>query len=119
MWIYEQETGRLLHGDELVGIGYSGKGLGKNNPVVQTEHNVGPIPTGLWEIGEPFDSEDHGPHAMHLTPLEGTTTYGRYGFLLHGDSITHPGEASEGCIIQSRTTRNTVSSSGDKLLKVI
>src|ERR1035438_5538324 len=34
-----------------------------------------------------------------LTPESGTNTFGREGFLIHGDSVQNPGTASHGCII--------------------
>ena len=34
-WAYNQNTGHLPHDGVLVGIGYSGRGAGKNNSVAQ------------------------------------------------------------------------------------
>jgi hypothetical protein len=44
--------------------------------------------------------------------------FGRCGFFCHGDSIAHPGHASDGCIIQDLTTRHRMWSSGDHELDV-
>ena len=38
---------------------------------------------------------------------------------MHGDSIEHPGAASEGCIIVARPIREQVWESGDRKLQVI
>src|SRR5258708_6996311 len=106
MWIYVQRTGNLYdkHG-ELTGTGYSGHDVGKNNPADQGTANLGPVPQGDYYIGGPFDSPTHGPYCLRLTPAPTTNTLGRSGFLMHGDSIKHPGMASEGCIIMPRPVR--------------
>jgi hypothetical protein len=119
MWTYKQATGELSHDGVLVGTGYSGFGAGKNNPADQAIPDVGPIPTGNWIIeGPPFDSAEHGPYVMRLTPEQGTNAHGRSGFLLHGDSVEHPGAASRGCIVMPRPIREQVWASGDRKLQV-
>jgi hypothetical protein len=44
---------------------------------------------------------------------------GRGGFYLHGDLAGHYESASEGCIVQPRTTREAAWSSPDHQLKVV
>jgi hypothetical protein len=39
--------------------------------------------------------------------------------LIHGDSINHPGDASEGCVVLSRAVRQTIAASGDTDLEVV
>ena len=123
MLTYEQSSGRLTneHGT-LIGECYSGHDNGKNNPALQQVPNIGPIPVGVYRIGQPFDDEGHlGKFVMSLTPLPQTETFGRSGFYMHGDSSTHCGGASEGCIIAGPLTRHRVAAtlaSGDGLLKV-
>jgi hypothetical protein len=56
---------------------------------------------------------------MHLTPDLSNAMFGRSEFLCHGDSIEHPGAASEGCIITPRVVRHLLWSSGDHELTVI
>lgn len=122
MWTYEQATGILRNPNGgVAGSGYSGAGAGKNNPELENIVDVGPIPTGLYTIGEMYDAtnEGHGPDALPLTPDTENQMYGRSGFLMHGDSIAHPGSASEGCIIQALAVRIVVNSSSDKRLCVI
>jgi len=120
MWTYVQKTGELLQDGSHVENGYSGLDQGKNNPSLQAVHDLGPIPTGDWTItGPPFNSPDHGPFVLHLVPANGTNTFGRAGFLMHGDSSEHPGEASKGCIIMPRTIREKVWASGDTELTVV
>ncbi|EOW6741402.1 hypothetical protein ACOZ0W_000484 [Cronobacter dublinensis] len=43
---------------------------------------------------------------------------GRDGFMIHGESTAHPGEASDGCIILSLTNRKIIAASDDKILVV-
>ena len=120
MYTYDQTKGLLTDdAGNIVGQGYSGFQIGKNNPQWQSVSDVGPIPRGIWSIGEPFDSPDHGPMAMPLKPVAGTLTMGRSGFLMHGDSLDHPGQASRGCIIMPHDTRAQVASGTDRTLQVI
>ena len=118
-WVYEQSTGKLLKDDDYVATGYAGKGEGKNNPDMQDVQAVGPLPRGWWTIGAPRDTPTHGPYVLTLTPDEDTETYGRSGFLMHGDSVSDPGNASLGCIIQARKIRERVWTSGDHRLEVV
>lgn len=119
MWIYKQSTGQLFRNGEQVGQGYSGHAEGKNNPDMQDRPDVGPIPQGQWCILEPRDTMQHGPFVMPLIPKDFTETFGRSGFLMHGDSSQHPGMASLGCIIMPRPIREKVNASGDHDLEVI
>jgi hypothetical protein len=119
MWIYNQADGTLSKDGQVTGQGYSGFGAGKNNPAMQNVQDEGPIPQGFWGIGPPEDTVTHGPHVMALTPAEGTVTFDRDGFLIHGDAAAHPGSASHGCIILSHDLRVGISSSGDTQLQVV
>jgi len=120
MWTYEITTGKMFDPTaRLEGMGYSGAGADKNVPADENVPDQGPIPEGMYTIGEPFDSPDHGPYVMRLTPDATNREYGRGGFLLHGDSIKNPGTASKGCIIQSHSTRVAVGTSTDKRLQVV
>lgn len=120
MWTYNQSNGALSKDGILVGIGYSGAGEGKNCPQREAIRDVGPIPQGSWEIcGPPIDTAEHGPYVLRLEPTPVTQTFGRVGFLMHGDSIEHPGQASKGCIIMARNVRTRVYQSGDTKLLVI
>jgi hypothetical protein len=51
--------------------------------------------------------------------MPGTVTYGRTDFRIHGDSIQHPGQASNGCIILKKSIREKIICSGDTELEVI
>jgi Protein of unknown function (DUF2778) len=118
--IYEQATGILLSpSGEVLGKGYSGFGEGKNKPDAQAESNVGPLPRGLYTIAEPHDDAHVGPYAMRLTPLTDTNTFGRSDFLIHGDSVQHPGQASHGCIIMPRSVREAIWASDSHTIEVV
>ena len=123
MWTYKQSTGEIAQQDGAIltplGSGYSGAGESKNDPQSQVIHNEGPIPQGLYKINGPVNSEKHGIFALPLTPDPQNLMFGRAGFLIHGDSIEHPGQASEGCIILARPIRQQIWDSGDHQLTVI
>jgi hypothetical protein len=119
-WTYVQKTGELEQNGSRVAIGYSGFGAGKNNPQMDNVANIGPIPHGEWTIcGPPTDTIEHGPYVLRLDPAPNTETFGRSGFLMHGDSKESPGCASRGCLIFSRPQREQVWNSGDRDLKVV
>ena|SRR5271165_1808861 len=121
MWTYEQISGNMKDAlGTLRGIGYSGAPpFGKNNPSLQNVKDVGPIPCGTYQLTEPFDSTDHGPYVMGLLPASENEMFGRSGFLLHGDSMEHPGQASKGCIVMPKVIRESIWQSGDHALQVV
>ena len=96
-WTYQQSTGNLSHNGKHVATGYSGKGVGKNNPAKERVKFVGPIPRGTYSIGPAYHDPTRGPVVMRLTPTGGQDIFGRDGFLIHGDSSKHPGEARVAC----------------------
>lgn len=120
MWTYAQKTGGLWCDGKQVGSGYSGCDEGKNDPDMQAVPDVGPIPQGEWLIvGPPVNTPGHGSYVLRLQPAPETETFGRSGFLMHGDSIESPGCASKGCVIMPRATREAVWNSGDTHLEVV
>lgn len=119
MWKYQQQTGNLTsQSGNVVGTGYSGFGSGKNNPAYQSVPDVGPCPEGFYNIEAPVDTESHGPYVLRLEPFAENNMFGRDGFLMHGDSKEHPGEASHGCLIFPRMVRELVWNSGDHQIEV-
>lgn len=119
MFVYNQTTGTLYHGSLLLGTGYAGNGEWKNKPAAQTVEGHGPLPVGFYTIGPVHDDPKLGPCVMALTPDAGNQMFGRSAFFLHGDEIAHPGDGSDGCIVQPRVTRSTVALSSDRRLQVI
>lgn len=121
MITYSQSTGALRDANgKLLGTGYSGHGDGLNNPRAQAAPDVGPIPQGLWSIGSPIDTAEHGPFVLPLIPHSATDCFGRSGFLIHGDEVEHPGQhlASKGCIVLPLAGRQAAWNSGDHVLEV-
>lgn len=119
MWIYSQSTGKLWDKNgKFYHQGYAGKGEGKNNPDQEGVPFVGPIPRGKYVIGEAYNSPDKGPLVMTLRPID-HDALGRTDFLVHGDSIKNPGEASEGCVIMPRYVRAQINDSDDKEFFVV
>lgn len=120
-WRYSQSSGMIvslaLHHWEKC---YAGKGDGKNNPILQNVHYVGPLPRGDYKIiGPPFDDPHMGPKILGLSPMPLTQMFGRTGFFMHSDSLSHPGAASEGCIVTSLQLREIIWDSGDHVLEVV
>lgn len=122
MWTFIQDSGQLFKDNILVDTGYSGHGEGLNNPAFEQVHDKGPIPVGDWLFeGPPYNDPAHGPYVLRIIPGPNTITYGRTGFLCHGDEKEHPGEyqASLGCMVAPRATRSRIWQSGDPKLEVI
>ncbi len=117
-WQYNQRTGQLQHNGRNVSVGYSGRGAGRNNPLMENAQSIGPIPRGRYRIGPQHTHPSKGPVTMALTPV-GHTAHGRTHFLIHGDSIRHPGNASEGCIVLDRAARQAIATSGDNDIEVV
>ena len=120
MWTYHVDSGRLFDAvDRLVGTGYSGHGAGINNPAMERDHDVGPIPRGRYMISPFFNDPVKGPIVAHLIPEPDTVDFGRYGFMLHGDNSAGNESASHGCIIMPHGVRAEVDASADHELLVV
>lgn len=118
VWAYEVTTRKLYHNNVLIySNGYAGRGEHKDKPTSEHIPNWGPIPRGKWRINGHTNSK--GPLTIVLTPAAGTHTYGRTDFRIHGDSISSPGTASEGCIIVGYNARLAIVNSGDSDLEVV
>jgi hypothetical protein len=115
MWTYEQATGIMLHDAEEVGTGYSGHGIGLNNPKIQNVRGVGPIPQGRYTIQPPSEHPQLGPIALALLPDLTNKMFLRDGFFCHGDNAEQNHTASEGCIIMPRTVRVAMAGSDNQL----
>lgn len=119
MWTFNSANGNLSHNGALVGNGYSGHEDGYLNPIMSHVHNLGPIPSGYWRIGEFFDDPGgKGPIVTQLTPDADTEVFGRAGFMIHGDNREFNHSASHGCIILQRSLREQIRDSGDTQLFV-
>ena len=120
MWTYSQTKGRMEHNGVYMWTAYSGFGIGKNNPIYEQVHNIGPLPKGLWRFGAAINSSDLGPLAIPILPEPGTETYGRTDFYCHGEDAETPGCSSHGCVVKSPiSAREMIANSGDNYLTVI
>lgn len=127
MWTYHSDTGVLEHNGVVIGRGYSGhapnsSGVppdGINNPLLEADPDVGPIPRGQYAIGKFFNDSEKGPIVADLIPLPQIQTFGRSGFMMHGDNVEMDETASLGCIIMAHDIRANVASSGDTALQVV
>lgn len=88
-----------------------------NNPNMESVKKVGPIPKGVYDIGKSTITK--GPLTLPLTPREGTDTFGRDAFRIHGDNSRHNQSGSEGCIVMGPDARNQISNSQDRVLRVV
>jgi hypothetical protein len=117
---YEQSTGNFYlvqNGQRtLLEKGYSGTGEGRNNPDKQAEKSVGPIPRGRYGIGKPHDSAKTGKYVMDLTPV-GHDAEKRTAFQIHGNNAKN--DASHGCIILGKSTREVIGTGGVTTLEVV
>jgi hypothetical protein len=116
MWVYRSSDGELLHDGTFEGSGYSGTGAGRNNPSMEDEHGIGPIPRGRYRIGPERASERLGPVVMNLDPI-GHDAMGRTAFRIHGDDARH--DASHGCVILGPVLRHLIAGSFDTELEVV
>lgn len=126
--VWSQLTGEWTHAGKLMGKGYSGlddgdgipePGEGKNDPAMQRVKDVGPVPCGRYRIGPPFRHPTAGRFTMRLYPEAGTETFGRSGFLIHGDKASNPGTASHGCIVVPYDVRLAIGAHKDRELLVV
>lgn len=124
MYTFSQSLGRLTDQDEnYVGSGWSGQGLGVDNPDMQSVHNVGPLPRGKYKIGPAYHHPRLGRVTMDLIPNPANEMFGRSVFRIHGaasgDTFISPGQSSEGCIVLPRPVREKIDASPDKDLQVV
>lgn len=119
-WVFERTTGKLFDPQgKLVEIGYSGNKY-KDNPTIDNEKNIDPLPEGLYLIGPArVKNEGKGEYVMPLMPVKKNIMYGRGGFLIHADNRKMDKSASEGCPILSLPTRKLISASSDREFKVV
>ena len=108
---FSQSTGVVsTDSGAIVGKGWAGNGEGKNNPAMQEVHSVGPLPRGVYSVGQ--WEENHpglGPIVAHLTQIQGDA-FGRDAFYIHGPAVNPSkyGQESKGCIVLPREYRLAV-----------
>lgn len=119
-WTFNVATGMLMDPEgKVIGSGYSGDQADYNTPADESLPDQGPVPAGAWTIGPFFDDPGgKGPVVADLTPVAGTETYGRAGFMVHGDNSECNHTGSTGCIVLARPLREAIAVSGDTVLVV-
>lgn len=119
---FEQSSGAIRDEDGmLIGKGWAGHGDGKNNPAMQSVHDIGPLPQGLYDVGA--WEEIHpglGPWVAHLAQVEGET-FGRSAFFIHGPAVDPAkyGQESKGCIVVPRQIRLLIKGMNPDQIRVI
>ena len=116
-FVYEQRTGAFgiinAEFDCPIAEGYSGRGVGLNEPEAEDIPQVGPIPKGVYRLRVMAHIRFAAP-AIHCEPDEETREtlreFGRSGFWIHGDNTRADRSASRGCIILDLHTRRAVAS---------
>jgi len=126
--VYDSSSGRLTCTDDTTGqqsvdeICYSGAPNAVNDPSQQDVPFVGPIPIGDYLIGTGVGNRGTGPQSLPLTLAPNNTlfpsTRDPNSFLVHGDNSQGNQSASQGCVICSRGTRDTINAAGGGSLNV-
>ena len=120
MYTYHQSTGVIAHNGNLLLTGYAGHGAGVNNPAMQDQHDVGPLPQGRYMMTALIDSPHTGLGTIILEPDPANQMFGRSGFRIHGDNAAANHTASDGCIIAGHAAdRIAIWNSGDHDLEVL
>ena len=131
-WAYESSTGKLRNAaGALIATGYAGGNEGKNpegvnNPAMQDQRGIGPLPFGpqadgspnMFTFGEPVEHSQLGPFAIPLIPDPANTMFGRSDFYCHGDT-TPSGNASMGCVIMPLYIRKILAASADNCIAIL
>lgn len=99
---YHQKTGEIYFGEQLLGKGHAGNGIGENAPDQQETHNIGPLPRGRYTIQPEMSNNQLGIVAMRLDPSSKNEMFGRSGFYIHAPVF------SEGCIVQELNIRCSI-----------
>jgi len=120
-WTFKISTGEMLNPDgSLLAVGGAGCGAGFNNPAMQNVVNVGPIPVGKYLIAWAISHPGLGPVAMRLYSHPSNNMFGRSDFWLHGWSATLGiKQSSNGCVLLTRSARDIIAASDDRVLNVV
>ena len=120
-WIFVIEAGAVLSPSRAQRlVAYAGNGDFKNNPDADFLIDHGPLPVGGYTLLTPLDGTRLGPCAIPLDPDPTNAMGGRGDFYWHDDSISHPGEASDGCLVTVGVAgRRAAWASGDHRLEVV
>jgi hypothetical protein len=76
---------------------HSGVGKMADNARYADQQMRGPTPPGTYKLSM-RESLFHGVEAIRMTPIKGTKTFGRTGFLAHTELLRGRPEQSHGCV---------------------
>lgn len=118
-WVYKVSAHSFYHnGTYKFDAKYTGRPGFKDDSAYECVKNKGPLPRGTYTIGPAFYHKRTKAWTIRLTPYIENQMCGRDGFMIHGESVSHPGEASNGCIILDMSYRKIIADSRDKILVV-
>lgn len=98
---YDQTSGHLTdvtNTPVLLGLCYSGREQGLNNPLFEQQIGLGPIPRGSYTLNQE-DVPRLGPLVFFLIPAITNQMFGRADFFIHWDTVAADFTASEGYIV--------------------
>ncbi len=102
-YVYSQRTGKLTLDGKEVGTGYSGKAKARNNPAMQNQKDVGPIPIGDYLItaGGRHHDVRINREMIGLLPVAGGNTFNRFPFETFGiiAETNPPGDPPNGALV--------------------
>ena len=117
-WVYDVKTHTFTRNGEKYTAEYAGANGYKNDSSQECVRGKGPLPRGTYTIGSPYNSPHTGKYTLNLIPNLSNAMCGRSAFRIHGASMRHPLDSSEGCIIATISVRKSIWASGDRELKV-
>jgi hypothetical protein len=105
---YNQNTGELKRGGQVIGTGFSGTGEAKNDPRSYKERTNGVIPTGDWRVERRRVDPKTGEPILDLAHFTGGHVAGRIpgeNFTIHADDSPNAGESG---IAMPRNVRDAI-----------
>ena len=127
---WSQSKGQMTDDDgHAIATGWAGnnknpkwnprKTPGKNCTAYEDMHNIGPLPRGLYKVGQWGPHPELGELSATLTQIDGET-FGRDSFYIHGPDKDPEfyGEESRGCIVLPHDQRLKVAALNPTMVKV-
>jgi hypothetical protein len=122
---FQISTGKITADDgSTIGTGYAGAPGAVNDPSKCGLTDVGPLPPGIWAMGQPENDPKTGVFSIPLWMLAGDPM-GRDcetpgNFRWHGDNAAKPPQSSsEGCLVSDHPSRLAGWSDPDHQLTVV
>jgi hypothetical protein len=121
---FQIDSGEISQNAETIDMGYSGAPGHVNNPADCGLVGEGPIPPGVWQMGDPVNDPETGVFSIPLWMIQGDPlgrdVYTPGNFRWHGDNASKPPQSSsKGCLVSGHASRVIGASDPDRLLTVI